>query len=125
LDPPEVKGFWLACFDVIAHLRGKHFLLWLPIMAGRAWSDSDENRQAHAEALRLNLGSSRIVWAERRQGMVGCELIYPFPQGQLRSAMRDAIDDVVRLAGWSATMSTVSAGAPVTIGPTTPVFHTP
>lgn len=123
LDPPGVKEFWRACFEQLPAMQ-KNFLVWLPIMTGRNWTDSEENRRAHAEALRLGLASSRVVWGERRQGMIGCELIYPFGAGPVRAALRDAVDEVVRLAGWSATLKTVSGDESVIIGPSPPIFHT-
>lgn len=123
LDPPDVLTHGDPCLSLLEGVRRsvqKPFLVWLPITVktgkkGVPATWSGTNMAVHARATDLGYHGTVVLWATGGR-IMGCELLYSFDQADpVRKAIRDAVDDVVKLLSWKVTKTLPTASASIQI----------
>jgi 23S rRNA A2030 N6-methylase RlmJ len=101
IDPPDgSKETWDSICKFLAN-RNPAVLVWLPVSANTTKKPPDEDKQSQLSrngALALNCEVTRVRWTVGGR-MIGCQLIYRVSH-KAKSALREAVEHVVRIVGW-------------------------
>jgi 23S rRNA A2030 N6-methylase RlmJ len=99
LDPPDMKHC-KSCMAIVKAWK-KDFLLWLPVFFNDNQSCGKGIIRVRKDAGKLGCHTTFVQWNNTKRKMNGCELVYGFDDSNAVDKLRNAVNGVVSVLGWS------------------------